>query len=151
MTSSTRATARPWDARTPPEKADGVIDWRRQRVVLEHLRDHGTAEWFPFDWGSEDWDSDVVPRASQPVRSDAAPIVMLEGVYSCRPELHDLLDLRVLLDLPSDLRRRRLLEREGFEYRADWEARWSEAEDHYFGLLMPANRFDLVIGSSSTP
>lgn len=42
--------------------------------------------------------------------------------------------------------RRQLLEREGEAYRADWEARWSAAEAHYFDTVMPAERFDLVLG-----
>ena len=76
-------------------------------------------------------------------------VVVLEGAYSCRPELHDLLDLRVLLDIPPWVRRRRLLEREGDAFRADWEARWSAAEDHYFGTVMPPERFDLVLGAGA--
>ncbi len=75
----------------------------------------------------------------------SSPVVLLEGAYSARPELHDLLDLRVLLDTPTEVRLRRLLAREGESYRADWLARWSGAEDHYFGTVMPIERFDLVL------
>lgn len=75
---------------------------------------------------------------------DAGDVILLEGAYSCRPELHDLLDLRVLLDVPTDVRRRQLLEREGEHYRVDWEGRWSAAEAHYFGTIMPPTSFDLV-------
>jgi uridine kinase len=136
-----------WDERTPAQKAAWVIDWRRQRSVLRQLRDEGAAEWHPFDWEAEDWDTENVPLSTQSVRSVVAPVVMLEGAYSCRPELHDLLDLLVLLEIPRDVRRRQLLGRQGDEYRADWEARWSAAEDYYFGSVMPAKRFDLVLGS----
>ena len=34
---------------------------------------------------------------------------------------------------------------EGDEYRTDWEARWSAAEDHDFGRIMPPDRFDHVL------
>jgi hypothetical protein len=27
----------------------------------------------------------------------------------------------------------------------DWEARWSAAEDHYFGVIMSSHRFDHVL------
>jgi hypothetical protein len=54
----------------------------------------------------------------------------------------------VLLDTPDELRRQRLREREGEAYRADWEARWSAAEEHYFGIVMPPSRFDLIVGRS---
>jgi para-aminobenzoate synthetase len=140
-------SAEAWDRWLAAEKADRVIDWRRQRDVLEALRRVGLAAWHPFDWDAEDWDSNIVPLAPVPTVARAAPVVVLEGAYSCRPELHDLLDLRVLLDAPRDVRRRRLLEREGDAHQADWEARWATAEDHYFGTTMPPERFDLVLGS----
>jgi uridine kinase len=138
-------TARRWDARTPTERASQVIDWRRQREVLRALRTQGYAEWHPFDWDSDDWDADIVPLRTEPTRCTAAPVVLLEGAYSARPELHDLLDLLVLLDTPTDVRLERLLEREGESYRSDWLGRWSAAEDHYFGRVMPRSRFDLVL------
>ena len=138
-------SAQAWDRQPPSEKAARVIDWRRQRRVLEQLRDHGVAEWYPFDWTADDWDADIVPLARQPISARAGSIVLLEGAYACRPELHDLLDVRMLLDVPTEVRRQRLLEREGATYRADWEARWSAAEEHYFGTVMPPERFDLVL------
>lgn len=141
-------SAESWDRRTPAEKADNVIDWRRQRLVLEQLRQGAVVEWFPFDWEAANWDSDIVPLAPEPVVTRARSMVVLEGAYSCRPELHDLLDLRVLVDIPHELRRRQLLEREGEAYRADWEARWSAAEDWYFETVMPRERFDVIISTT---
>ena len=114
-------SAESWDRRTPAIKASRVIDWRRQRAVLEQLRRRGVAEWYPFDWDADDWDSDIVPLAREPVVATAGSLLILEGAYSCRPELHDVLDLRVLLDTPRDVRRQRLLEREGEAYRSEWE------------------------------
>ena len=133
-----------WDARSPAENADRVIDWRSQYGALTALRTAGTATWRPFDWESPGWDADFAPMAD-PVSADLADLVLVEGVYSCRPELHDLLDLRVLLATPEEERRRRLHGREGDAYRNDWEARWGEAEDYYFCVVMPPARFDLVL------
>ena len=140
-------SAEVWDRWTAAEKAERVIDWRRQRDVLRALRGVGVATWHPFDWDAEDWDSDTVPLATEPTVARAARVVVLEGAYSCRPELHDLLDLRVLLVAPGADRRRQLLEREGDAHQADWDARWAAAEDHYFGTTMPPEHFDLVLGS----
>lgn len=139
-------SAQTWDSRPTVERADRVIDWRRQHLLLSQLRSNGVGSWRPFDWDAHDWDSDDVPLQTEPLWSVSAPVVVLEGAYSARPELHDLLDLRVLLEVPSEVRRRQLLEREGDEYRSDWEARWSGAEDHYFASVMPPARFDLVLG-----
>jgi uridine kinase len=138
-------SAEVWDSRSAAQNADRVMDWRRQRFVLDQLREQGVAEWHPFDWESDRWDSDDVPLSAVPIVARTAPVIVLEGAYSCRPELHDLLDLRVLLDLPHDVRRRQLLEREGDDHRPDWDARWAAAEDHYFGTVMTPDRFDLVL------
>ncbi len=138
-------TAERWDQRSSADKARHVIDWRRQQRVLEDIRTNGTASWYPFDWESPDWNSDPIPLRSTPASATAADIVILEGAYSARPELHDVVDVRVLLDTPPDRRRRQLLEREGDEYRSDWERRWSAAEDYYFGTILPPDHFDHVL------
>lgn len=138
-------SAEVWDRRTAAEQVDRVIDWPRQRNVLEQLRQEGAAAWHPFDWDANGWDSDIVPLASTPALIQAAPAIVLEGAYSCRPELHDVLDLRVLLDTPPAVRHMQLLEREGDSYLADWESRWATAEDHYSRTVMPPERFDLVL------
>ena len=47
--------------------------------------------------------------------------------------------------LPAELRGAQLIEREGEDYREEWNARWDEAEQWYFGNVMPPESFDLVI------
>lgn len=142
----TGGSAEVWDHRSAAENAGLVVDWRRQRDALEQLLGCGVAEWLPFDWDADAWDGEVAPFASASTVARATSVIVLDGAYSCRPELHDLLDLRVLLEVPSDVRRRQLLDREGNAYRADWDTRWSAAEEHYFGIVMPPERFDLVLG-----
>ncbi len=128
-----------WDAMGPAEKVHLVIDWRRQRVLLERLRDGEQATWQPYDWEADDG------RPAGVVTAGPAAVVILDGAYSARPELADLFALRVLLELGRDARRDRLLRREGARDRAEWEARWGRAEDLYFEQLMPPDAFDLVL------
>ncbi len=128
-----------WGALSPAEKVDLVIDWRRQRTLLECLRRGERVTWRPYDWDADDG------RLSGEVTAGPADVVILDGAYSARPELADLFSLRVLLAAPRDIRRERLLRREGARYRAEWEARWSEAEDLYFDHLMPTSAFDIVL------
>lgn len=135
-----------WDRKSVEEKVAMVIDWPRQRQLLTALRERGVATWLAFDWESDDWDADIVPLAPEPIQCSATPVVLLEGAYSARAELSDLLDLRVLLDVPREVRRAQLLAREGEAYRAEWEGRWHSAEEHYFGTIMPPSNFDLILG-----
>lgn len=133
-------TGAQWDAMTAPEKVDHCVQWRRQRPVLEALRRGGGTTYHPYDW-----DGDTDGPAAHLVTGEPAAVVILEGAYSARPELADLVDLRVLLDVPAEVRRAQLLGREGDTYRAEWEARWSEAEEWYFGQIMPPEAFDLIL------
>jgi uridine kinase len=128
-----------WDALSPAEKVDLVIDWERQRSLLEQLRHGAAVTWQPYDWEADDG------GLGAPVTAGPAAVVLLDGAYSARPELSDLYSQRVLLSVARDVRRERLLHREGERYRAEWEARWGEAEDLYFDVLMPPAVFDLVL------
>jgi uridine kinase len=128
-----------WDALGPAEKIDLVIDWERERSLLAHLRRGEAVTWQPYDWDADDG------RRGAPVTAGPAAVVILNGAYSARPELSDLYGLRVLLTVTREVRRARLLRREGERYRAEWEARWGEAEDLYFDVLMPTAAFDLVL------
>lgn len=129
-----------WDAMSARQKVDHVIDWRRQRPVLDELRRGRPAGWYPYDW--EAFDGRLATEAR---RCPPSPVVLLEGVYSGRPELADLVDLRVLLETPDALRRERLIRREGDDYADAWFARWTEAEELYFGSIMTPACFDLVL------
>jgi uridine kinase len=133
-------TAQTWDAMSAGEKANHCIDWRRQRPVLETLARGETAHWHPYDW-----DADDGSLAQTPVVCEPAPVIILDGAYSARPELADLFDLRVLLDAPVDLRMAQLIKREGEDSRKEWNARWDEAEQWYFAEVMSPKSFDLVI------
>jgi uridine kinase len=128
-----------WRARGPVEKVDLVIDWRRQRTLLTKLGRGEPARWQPYDWEADDG------RHGAEMSVGPAAVVILDGAYSARTELADHFALRVLLHVPRPVRRESLLRREGERYRAEWEARWSEAEDLYFEQLMPPGSFDLVL------
>lgn len=135
-------TAGQWEAMIPAERAEHCIDWRRQRSVLEALAQGEEATWHPYDWETDDGRLSDRSCTCRPAR-----VVILEGAYSARPELADLLDLRVMLDVPDEARKERLRRREGEHYRAEWEARWASAEEYYFKNVMPPEAFDLVIRS----
>ena len=129
-----------WDARSAQEKAARVIDWRRQRPVLEALARKEAGSWNGYDWQAFDDRLETAPTVCTP-----ADVVIIDGAYSARPELADLLDLRVLLDTTEQTRLERLSEREGDIYRDEWFARWNDAEEHYFSRVMPRSAFDLVL------
>lgn len=122
----------------PQSRAADCIDWRRQRVIVLTLRDGRTASWLPFDWNVFDGS-----RSTTPVQVKSKSVLILEGVYSARPELSDLIDLRILLSTPEPVRVQRLNQREGGI--GPWERQWHEAEDWYFRHAAPDRRFDIIV------
>lgn len=125
-------------ALTAAQGVEEYFDWQRLRQqVLVPLRAGSAAQYHPFSWTPSGGLSD------RTVRVTPTPIVVLEGVYTGRPELRDLVDLAVLVETPAEERQRRQVAR-GHGNDA-WWPRWSAAEDHYFTTICPGQSFDLVV------
>ena len=125
-------------ALTAAQGVEEYFDWQRLRPeVLEPLRAGRPARYRPYSWLpggglDERW-----------VTVDPTPIIVMEGVYTARPQLRDLVDLAVLVGTPAEERLRRLIVRGGGN--EAWWPRWGAAEDHYFTAICPRQSFDLVI------
>lgn len=61
-----------------------------------------------------------------------APLTVVEGCYSLRPDLRDAFQLRIWVEASGDTRRQRLLDRGGPECLTSFEQRWIPLENHYF-------------------
>lgn len=122
---------------TPEQLADICIDRPKLRSVLETLRGGATATFREFDWDAFDGSLSKEPTTVQP-----GQIMIIEGVYSCHPDLVDLLGVKIKLRIPEKLRERRLIEREGVI--GPWERQWHRAEEWYFSHLAVNSHFDLV-------
>ncbi|MDP2470853.1 MAG: hypothetical protein Q8W46_08305 [Candidatus Palauibacterales bacterium] len=135
-----------WDQRGPAERARDCIDWHRIRSeALEPLLAGESAAWYPFDFARGPLPAGGYALSPEPVRVPPSSLIVLEGAYSCRPELSDLIDLRVLVDAPMEVRHRRLADREEPEFLRKWHARWDSAEDFYFEHISPRRGFDLLV------
>jgi uridine kinase len=131
-------------ALTPQEGVANYFDWERLRdQALVPLR-RGEAAWFrPFDWRR-------AAGLASPVVVLPRPVVIVEGVYSARPEFDGLVDLGVLVETDEGERRQRLGRR--IHDLAGWKARWEAAEEVYFTRVRLPGSFDLrVCGSAARP
>ena len=122
----------------PSVLAEDCIDWRRLKGVLAELLASGEARFRPFDWTAFDGG---LRRAHTVLR--ARPVIIVEGVYSARPELRDVVDLCVFVDVPHAVRMRRLAAREGGI--GAWERQWLGAEDWYFSHVLTPDHVDFVV------
>ena len=140
-----------WEARSPIERAADAIDWRRlRRDALQPLRAGKPGAWRAFDFKAG-----VRPDGTYSMRTDfelrnPAQVIVLDGAYSTRPELGDLIDLSVLVDSPLSVRHARLSAREEAAFLKAWHARWDAAEAYYFTHVRPPSSFDLIVSTAPT-
>jgi uridine kinase len=122
-------------------RINDCIDWKIQREVLESLKSKKQASWFRFDWQA--FDGSYSKKRTTLL---ANQIVILEGVYSTREELLNLIDYTILMHTSKEIRLNRLIKREG--QIGAWEKKWHEAEDYYFdNHILSLFEFDLIINN----
>lgn len=121
---------------SPADGIENYFDWRRMRSeALEPLRRGRSATYKPFDWGAGS-------GLGEQVTVESRPVVVVEGVYSARPELASVVDVAVFVETPERERNvRRALRHDPSE----WELRWDAAEQLYFRTIRPVESFDLVV------
>lgn len=115
---------------------ENYFDWERLRDdALIALRNGATAKYQRHDWSTD--------SLAEWIELTPTEIVIVEGVYSMRPELRELIDLAIFVDTPREERLRRMLART--QNSTAWIERWMAAEDWYFDHLEPSKHADLVI------
>jgi uridine kinase len=131
---------------TAAQGADRYFDWERLKAeAIVPLAQRMRAVYGCFDWA-------VGHGLTKPVTIDPRDVVLVEGVYSARPEFDGLLDVKVLVDLPAGTRAQRRQQRARTVSRYDpqgWDARWDAAERHYFHAIRPREAFDLIVPGDS--
>jgi uridine kinase len=135
-----------WDARTSVQRATDALNWRRLRTeVIEPLRAGNLARWLAFDFAAGVHPDGTYGMRTVPSEQPPRPVVVLDGTYSARPELADVLDLTILVEAPTALRLARLAAREDPQVLEAWHARWDAAEEYYFTRVRPTSTFDVVL------
>jgi para-aminobenzoate synthetase len=136
-----------WDSFSMQERATKVFDWQRVRAeALEPLLARKAAKWHPFDFAAGLRRDGTYAMSQQKVEKEPASVILLEGAYSSHPQLADLIDLKVLIDVPITERHRRLEERENDkQFLKRWHLLWDNVEKYYFEKVMPKSSFDLVV------
>jgi uridine kinase len=138
-----------WAERVPPERARDALDWRRRRRdALEPLMAGSAASWHALDFAAGTTPDGSYQLQVNPTRCAPKPVLLLDGAYSSRPELNDLITMSVLVEAPPAVREERLTSREAPDVLAAWHARWDTAEDYYFTTVRPPDAFTLRLSGS---
>lgn len=72
---------------------------------------------------------------SEPLRAEAGRITIIEGSYSCHPELWEYYDLHIFLSVDSDEQIKRIITRNGEEKAKDFKEKWIPMEEKYFSTF----------------
>jgi uridine kinase len=109
--------------------------------VLAPLRECRDAVYRPYDWNTG-------LLASKAITIPAALAVVLDVVYSSRPQLQEFFEFCVFVSAPADVRRARQLQRDDA---VEWLRRWQAAERLFFARVRPPQSFDVVSGGDGQP
>ena len=122
----------------PDEAYRLYFDWERMiQEALSPLRRGQTARYQRYHWNTD--------RLNQSVILEPNETLLVEGVYSTRPELRPLIDTAIFVETPREERRKRMLVRGHLENDPDnnWLTPWMAAEDWYFANVRPHEYCDL--------
>ena len=84
---------------------------------------------------------------SEPVKIKTNKIIILEGSYSCHPELFDFYDLRIFMTVGMEERLRRIKERNGEQGLMQFKELWIPKEELYFSTFDIEERCDLCFST----
>jgi len=127
-----------WDTFSVEKKCRLCIDFERlSNEALLPLLAWKVARYYPFYYLSGN-NSSIKEIVKEPSK-----VIMLDGIYSSY-WLDHWVDLKVLVNVPSDVRYKRHNLREGTDD-TDWHLRWDSVEDYYFSTLRPMDTFDLIV------
>lgn len=118
----------------------GNVDRERFREeVLEPLQSGAAFSYRPYRCSTG--------RFAEPVSVMPKRITLIEGSYSCHPELFPYYDLTVFLDTDPETQRARLLARESEESAARFFTRWIPLEERYFDAFSVRESCRLLLQS----
>lgn len=119
-------------------EAGGNLD--RERLlneVIKPLTDGGEAIYRPLVCSTMIF--------SDEIRLEHKSICIIEGSYSCHPELRDYYDITVFLTTDKKTQMNRILQRNGEEKLKVFLSKWIPMEEKYFEAFDVEKRADLVI------
>jgi uridine kinase len=125
---------------SPQDGYAQYFDWQRLRdQVLSRLAAGIAGQYQRYDWPAG------VLAAGEVHHAPRSGVVIVEGVYTARPELAGYYDLTVWVDTPWETCMRRLDERGHDHGPGNWNERWRAAEEHYIATTQPGTRLDLAV------
>lgn len=124
----------------PEEGYHRYFDWQRLRdQVLVPLVAGRAADYQRYDWATG------APAPDELRHVPRSGTVIVEGVFTARPELAAYYDLTVSVETPRDTCLHRQYARGHDHGPGNWVDRWRAAEEHYLTTTCLGDRADLTV------
>lgn len=116
----------------------GNIDWERfLDEVLVPLGQNKSFVYRPYDCHKQ--------ALSNPIQIEPRSITLLEGAYSCHPQLFDKYNYHVFISVDPDEQLRRIRARNGLNAAWIFKEKWIPLEEKYFSAFNIEKRCDLYL------
>ncbi len=125
--------------RTPESDAriGGNIDFERLRTqVLTPLSCGLNYAYAPYSCKTMEYGEDVLVKPSR--------ITIVEGAYSCHPEIYDFYSLRIFLSVSTEEQMRRIVARNGEQKAKQFADIWIPKENLYFETYNIKDKCDIT-------
>lgn len=103
--------------------------------VLQPLHQGKSVKYRPFDCFTQ--------QLAAPVCIQPAPVILIEGSYSCHPDLWPYYDLHIFLTVSPEQQMKRIVARNGEEYAEVFRTKWIPLEEAYFSAYELASKCDI--------
>lgn len=113
------------------------IDFRKIRKVLDAIAQKESFEIRPFSCDTSSYGEAIFYRQT--------PLTVIEGSYSCHPELKGFYDLCIFLSVSLNEQKKRLIIRNGEEGLDRFQKIWIPLEEKYFNQYAIPAECDIVI------
>lgn len=118
----------------------GNLDRERLMIeVLQPLRMGFKAAYRPFDCKTMGF--------GEKIHLKARSLFIVEGSYSCHPEMRELYDMTVFMTTDSETQLERIKKRNGEDRLPDFISRWIPLEEKYFSAFDIEGKADAVISN----
>lgn len=120
------------------EEPGGNID--RERLIEEVMIP--LSQGLPFSYQVFDC---KLMALSEKIHINPKAATIIEGSYSCHPQLWDYYDLRIFFDTAKENQINRIIKRNGIEAANNFKNKWIPLEEKYFKAFNIKERCDLII------
>ncbi len=86
----------------------------------------------------------VTKSLKEPVKITYKNVVIIEGSYSCHPDLFDFYDLHIFLTVSPEIQMQRIINRNGKEGAENFKNKWIPLEEKYFEHFEIEEKCELV-------